>query len=367
MSRTVLSIITALIFLVACNDQGDGILSGGGSAGSGGNQNGGGSGGQSNIWLIPVDEVFDGGPGKDGIPALENPQMISAVEATYLNDDDLVIGYKVGNDIRAYAHKVLDYHEIVNDKVGNQPVAITYCPLTGTAIGWDRIIKGNETTFGVSGLLYNSNLIPYDRATDSNWSQMLLLSVNGNLAGTEVNTFMVVETEWATWKQMYPNTKVNSLITGFNRNYFIFPYGDYRTNDNTILFPFSPIDTRLGTKDRVHGVIVDQVAKVYPINNFGEDVTIILDSFQGKSLIVVGSRSRNFAVSFLDIDGIGSQLQPVQNNSPIILRDGAGNEWNVFGEVVAGPLTGQRLIPTQSYIGYFFAWGAFYPGAEIYQ
>jgi len=364
MSRIFLSIISVLIFLVACNDQDEVDLSGNSGNGGGGNQNGGGGG--NNGWLIPVDEIFDGGPGKDGIPALENPEMITVSQASYLDDIDLVIGFKVGNDVRAYSHKVLDWHEIINDEIGTLKVAITYCPLTGTAIGWDRVINGTETTFGVSGLLYNSNLIPYDRATDSNWSQMLLQSVNGNLIETTIITHMVVETTWGNWKEMFPDTRVNSTNTGFNRNYFRFPYGDYRTNDNTLLFPFFPIDRRLGTKERVHGVIIDKIAKVYPISSFGDNVTIIEDSFQGRNLIVVGSKTRNFAVSFLDPGGIASQLQPVQDNGSIILRDGSGNEWNVFGEVVAGSQTGQKLLPTQSYIGYWFSWGAFYPGAEIY-
>ncbi len=100
-------------------------------------------------WSIDKDKVKSGGPGVDGIPALENPNMISASEAPYLSDNDLVIGYKVGSDIRAYPHKILDWHEIINDEIGGQPVAITYCPLTGTSIAWDRNIDGGTSTFGV--------------------------------------------------------------------------------------------------------------------------------------------------------------------------------------------------------------------------
>ncbi|MGI9543245.1 MAG: DUF3179 domain-containing (seleno)protein, partial [Cyclobacteriaceae bacterium] len=129
---------------------------------TGGPGTGGGSGGNSNDWLVPSNEVLGGGPGKDGIPALETPEMISVAQATYLRDDDLVIGFRSGIDVRAYSHKVLDWHEIINDDVNGTAIAVTYCPLTGTAIGWDRNISGGTTTFGVSGLLYNTNLIPYD-------------------------------------------------------------------------------------------------------------------------------------------------------------------------------------------------------------
>ena len=142
-------------------------------------------------WSIPIAEVLDGGPGKDGIPALENPVFISAENTTVLQDADLVLGFKNGDDVRAYPRIILDWHEIINDNIGDVSLAVTYCPLTGTGIGWDRNIDGNETTFGVSGLLYNTNLIPYDRATGSNWSQILNASVNGSLAGKSADLIHV--------------------------------------------------------------------------------------------------------------------------------------------------------------------------------
>ena len=118
-------------------------------------------------WLIPVNEVFGGGPGKDGIPAISNPKFKPDSTITFLSDDDLVIGVKFEGQLRTYAHLILDWHEIVNDNLGQRYFALTYCPLTGSAIAWDRNLGGEVTTFGVSGLLYNTNLIPYDRATDS--------------------------------------------------------------------------------------------------------------------------------------------------------------------------------------------------------
>src|SRR3990172_4124896 len=129
-------------------------------------------------WLIPKDQIFDGGPGKDGIPALTNPQFASALSTSYLNNNDLVLIIKIGGEIRIYPHPILDWHEIINDDISGTKFTLTYCPLTGSGIAWNRVINGKETTFGVSGLLYNSNLIPYDRASNSNWSQMKMLSVN---------------------------------------------------------------------------------------------------------------------------------------------------------------------------------------------
>ena len=149
-------------------------------------------------WSIPTDDVRDGGPGKDGIPSVDNPQFSTAGEASYLSDNDLVIGMVNGTQVKAYPHPILDWHEIVNDELDGIAVAMTYCPLTGSGIAWDCELDGERTTFGVSGLLFESNLIPYDRKTNSNWSQMRLDCVNGPLQGQKINTFPIIETTWGT-------------------------------------------------------------------------------------------------------------------------------------------------------------------------
>jgi hypothetical protein len=354
------TVVVIMLFLLGCGND-DGL--------SQGNGNNSGS-ASSRDWSIPRGEVFDGGPGKDGIPALESPEFISASSATYLESNDLVLGYKNGSDIRAYPHAILDWHEIINDEVNGKALAITYCPLTGTGIGWSRIINGQETTFGVSGLLYNSNLLPYDRLTDSNWSQMRLDCVNGELLGDKIETFQIVETTWQTWLEMYDDTRVVSTNTGHSRNYNSFPYGDYRTNNNNIIFPFAPNDSRLPAKERVHGVIIDGRAKVYPLAEFINGPILIEDTFSENDLILVGDSQKNFVVSFKSVlsDGhkpVFTLLNGFQNEG-LILSDEEGNLWNIFGEAVEGPRQGQSLTATESYIGYWFSWGAFYSTPEIY-
>lgn len=333
-------------------------------------------------WDIPLYQVFDAGPGKDGIPALENPSMINASEASYLSDDDLILGYKKGNEIIAYPHSILDWHEIINDKINGHAFAVTYCPLTGTGIGWERTIEGDEsilgqksfeTTFGVSGLLYNSNLIPYDRITNSNWSQINLSCVNGPLKGTKINTFPLVETTWKSWKTMYPATQVMSTQTGYSRNYNTYPYGDYKSNNDIILFPTTSNGNTLDSKERVHGIIIDRKAKIYRFETFAENAKLIKDEFQGIPLLIVGNRERNFIVSFERILEDGTELnfsiaseQNGASASPIILVDNEGNKWNIFGESISGPRTGQQLKSTSSFLGYWFSWEAFYPENEIF-
>ncbi len=320
-------------------------------------------------WTVPKAEIFDV-LGKDGIPALENPKMINAEEATYLVDYDLVLGYKLGNDVRAYPHPILDWHEIINDEVNGHPIAITYCPLTGTGIGWERTINGTVTTFGVSGLLYNTNLIPYDRLTESNWSQMRMECINGDLIGIQVETFNVVETTWETWRELYPQTKVVSTETGHDRNYQRYPYADYRSDNDFILFAYRPKDDRLERKERVHGIIVGDKVKIYRFEHFKNEIDLVEDSFKDIPVVVIGSTPHHFIVSFERRLSDGTELTfsvlSTEINGEGVLSDNEGNVWNIFGEAISGPRTGQQLTPTKSLMGFWFTWGSFYPGIEIY-
>lgn len=325
-------------------------------------------------WLVPENEVFDGGPGQDGIPSVDDPVFVSDFSnatLSYLKDNDLVVGVKVGDDVRAYPHPVLDWHEIVNDEIEALPLAITYCPLTGTAIGWNRLVNGQETEFGVSGLLYNTNLIPYDRNSGSRWSQMGLKSVNGDLKGQDIQTHHLVETTWKTWKDLYPNSKVLNDNTGFNRPYGDYPYvnnnGDYRLADY-LIFPINFSDDRLPPKDRVLGVIVDGTARIYTFDKFDfQTVDVVEDVFNGQEIVVAGSKDKNFLVAFNQIlDGTKLSFEAVQDELPVVMQDNEGNKWTLFGQAVEGPRSGQHLENLPSYIGYYFAWATFYPEVCIY-
>lgn len=341
--------LLSVIFLISCESTN--------SPGSGG--------GASGEWLIPSDQVFDGGPGQDGIPALENPAFLNANNQDYLGDNDLVIGLKSGNTVKAYPHPILDWHEIINDEINGKKLAITYCPLTGSAIIWNRVIDGKETTFGVSGLLYNTNLIPYDRETGSRWSQMKLECVNGELIGKFIKTDKLVETTWKTWKEMYPGTAVVSNSTGYARSYGVYPYGDYKTNNNSLLFPIDNKDTRLPQKERVFGLIVAGVAKAYRISSFGE-LTVSNDNSFSRPIVIVGSSSKNFTVAYeRTFNNQKLEFTALENQLPIVMQDNLGNKWDIFGVAVEGPNAGQELKATTSYIAYWFAWAAFYPNTAI--
>ena len=179
----------------------------------------------------------------------------------------MVVGFTDGNSIVSYPHDVLDWHEIVNDNLGELNYSVIYCPLTGTATAWDRTIDGEVTTFGVSGLLYNTNIVPYDRETKSNWSQLYDAAVWGKMKGTKPQNYMVLETKWETWKKLFPDSKVMNLNTGFNRNYGDYPYGNYK-NEEYLIFPVKYHDKRLHEKERVHAIIVNGNARVYRFSSF---------------------------------------------------------------------------------------------------
>jgi hypothetical protein len=175
--------------------------------------------------------VASGGPPKDGIPAIDKPQYTNAAEADHwLLADDVVFGINYQGLLAAYPQRILVWHEIANDTVGGERIFITYCPLTGTAIGFKgQVAPQTASTFGVSGKLVNSNLIMYDRSTDSQWPQILGKAISGSSRGTKLEEFPIVWTTWEKWKKMHPETKVLAPRTGFVRDYGKSgdPYGSY--------------------------------------------------------------------------------------------------------------------------------------------
>lgn len=189
--------------------------------------------------------IVSGGVTQDGIPSIDDPTFLDAAEADqWLDDGDPVFGVARNGDVRAYPQRVLVWHEIVNDVIDGEPLAVTYCPLTGTAQGFER----GETEFGVSGKLLNSNLVMYDRAAESYWPQMLATAVRGPHAGAVLREFSVTWTTWTRWREMHPRTAVLSDETGFARNYNDDPYGSYDPPsgfyaDDSLLFePYSSVD-----------------------------------------------------------------------------------------------------------------------------
>ena len=323
--------------------------------------------------IVPLSEVIGGGPGPDGIPPLEIPGFINDASSSNLSPFEFVVGVKIGDDTRAYPHNILNWHEVVNDQFAidgsTERVTLNYCPLTGSAMLWQAFMESADKTFGTSGLLFNSNLVMYDRETRSTWSQMLEQSISGPQVKRIPDRLQAVETSWGTWKAMYPETLLLSEETGFSRDYTRYPYGAFR-EDQSLLFPVNNADDRrLHRKERVLGINVGTSSKVYPISNFSSQVEVINEVVGDMQVVAAGSSGNNFGVVYnreLE-DCTMLAFEAVQDKLPIVMRDNEGNEWDIFGVAVSGARKGQQLQKTNSYVVYFFAWTAFFPGSQIHE
>ncbi len=213
---------------------------------------------------VPLSEILSGGPPKDGIPELTDPKSLQASPAARLAPEDRVLGIFMNGEAKAYPVRILIWHEIVNDIVGSHPVVVTLCPLTGSGLAFHaKGTSGERILFGVSGRVYNSNLLLYDRATESLWSQLKMQAVTGKMTGTALKPVPLLDTTWRDWRKRHPNTMVLSLDTGHKRDYYRNPYGAYGIRSN-ILFPVSHTSKALHQKALVLGVVRNGQAKAYP-------------------------------------------------------------------------------------------------------
>ncbi len=300
------------------------------------------------------EEVLSGGPPKDGIPSIDEPKFWSAREAdSELRPEDVVFGLVRNGEVKAYPQKILVQHEITNDVVGGEPVAVTYCPLTGTAMGFRR----GETTFGVSGKLVNNNLVMYDRATDSRWPQLLGTAISGEFEGRSLREFRLVWTTWKRWKAAHPETRVLSTDTGYVRNYGQDPYGSYVPNPSgyyvrdSTLFPPLRRDDRLPNKRVVLGARIP-----------GSKSRLAFEKAalrEGKLLSASVGDTASLAVYDPRLD-----TGYVYRNPEDLSFDYAD------GQAVASD--GSRYAPadlpldrTYAFDAMWFAWSGFYPSTEV--
>ena len=361
-NKSVIFVLTLALMLVACgsgdSEDANNII----GSDPGGNSDG--------TWLIPVGKVKDGGPGKDGIPSLDFPDFVGATsaEGNAVADHQLVVGVYMNGSAKAYPHNILDWHEVVNDKVSGVNITLSYCPLTGSAITWKDASLETDRTFGVSGLLYNSNLILYDRATDSNWSQMLQQAVFGPKSGDLLSAKQVltIETTWRQWKIWFPETLLLSEETEFSRNYNLYPYGDYLGSSATLFAVDNQDDERMFAKERALGVMIENGTKIYQISEFDDDFQVLNESIANVPYLVIGSRDSQFALALSRLhDGETLEFQAVFDQQRFLLEDQHGRQWNIFGHGVSEDVNGQRLKMVTHYTAFWFAWTAFFNNLEI--
>lgn len=251
----------------------------------------------------------------------------------------------------------------MNTDHGDESFALTFCPLTGTSLVFPRNIDGVTTTFGVSGLLFNSNLIIYDRDSESLWSQMMLQGVNGKHKNRQKEFVQVIETTWATWKEWYPGSLVLQAPNDRPRSYDEYAYGGYRTNHDLVLFPPKYDFTGYPRKERLLGIVTNNQMfhhrfsefefKEFKSRKIGEEEVLVFGSVEDNYMFAFGSETNTGKK--IEVDNLFSNKEGGQ-----LFQDIDGNIWSIFGVALEGPLKGESLKRVQNYIGYSFAMAAFY-------
>ena len=274
--------------------------------------------------LVLTAEILQGGPPRDGIPSLDYPEFISAGDAGFLKSKDRVLGIELNGVARAYPIRILNHHEIVNDAFGGHAIVVTYCPLCNSGIAFDAKIDGARLEFGVSGLLYNSDVLLYDWQTGSLWSQIMKTAVAGKMKGRRLAALPLAHTTWRDWVERHPETQVLSNGTGFRRDYKTDPYQGYRRT-GSLMFPVAEENSTYRRKSLVLGLEIDGRFKACPFSELNKSPKRFTDEFQ----------ARKFKVQY-----------DKKNYTARIVGDNGDD------------------MPTL--IAYWFAWHAFHPESEIY-
>ncbi|MFN2418844.1 MAG: DUF3179 domain-containing protein [Candidatus Limnocylindria bacterium] len=331
---------------------------------------------------VPLDEFLSGGPGKDGIPAIDAPRFQAIGEVDWLEDQEPVIAFGIGDEWRAYPIQILIWHEIANDVVAGTPVAVTFCPLCHTAIVFDRTVDGTVLDFGVSGNLRHSDLVMYDRQTESWWQQATGRGIVGHYTGTQLAFLPSQLISWAEFRELHPDGVVLSRDTGHNRSYGSNPYVGYDEVDTNpfLLDDSTLIDGRLSPKVRIVGVVIEDDEVAYPLPALAE-AEVANDTVGGEPIVVLWSPGTVSGLGDATVAGgeeVGSavvfsretedgtlEFQPAGEGR---MRDTeTGSVWNLDGMATDGPLAGTELEPIPNDQPFWFAWAIFRPDTNIWE
>jgi hypothetical protein len=296
--------------------------------------------------------IRSGGPGKDGIPAIDKPRFWNASEADrFLRPKDVVFGVVHNGEVRAYPQRILVWHEVVNDELGGENISITYCPLTGSTLGF----FSGESSFGVSGRLLNSNVLLYDRATDTLWPQLLKAAIDGPEVGRQLQQLPVVWTTWERWKARYPKTEVLSTRTGHARDYYSDPYGSYNplggyyASSSRPMFPLMHDDARLPMREVVIGAYTKDGA-----------VAFRKDALRAQKIIDVTLGNAHYVAVY----DPGLDTVHVYHNPAGRTLEYASLSFHADGVRENGKPLG--LEPVLAADVFWFAWAAFYPETKLH-
>jgi len=330
---------------------------------------------------VHYSEILSGGPPKDGIPAIDAPRFASVNQAnSWLKPNEPVIFFQAGSDARAYPIQILIWHEIVNDTVGGVPVALTFCPLCNTAIAFERTVNGRVLDFGTTGRLRFSNLIMYDRQTESWWQQAIGMAIVGQLTGTQLVSRPAAIIAWSAFKAAHPGGQVLSRDTGYDRSYGQNPYQGYdNVNQSPFLYSGPPIPGVLRPMARVLIVVLDGEAVAYPFDAL-KKVHVVNDTI-GKTNVVVlwtpGTASpldtdsiaggRDVGAATVYLRTLAGQPLTFKFDGTNIVDKETGSAWDILGRATSGQLAGKTLTPVVAVNSFWFAWAVYQPHTRVYE
>ncbi len=328
---------------------------------------------------VPYDEFLSGGPPPDGIPPIDNPVYESIDDASeWLADESPVISVEINGEARAYPLAIMTWHEIANTEQGGEPISVTFCPLCNSALVFDRNVEGEILDFGVSGNLRNSDLVMFDRQTESWWQQFTGEALVGEYTGTMLEILPSQMVGFAQFVEEFPDAEVLSRQTGASRSYGTNPYSGYDSNSNPFLFS-GDIDNRLPATERVLAGFVGSAAVAYPFPALQDEV-VINDEVDGQMVVAVWQPGKRSALDQRDIDASrdvgtaaiysreledGTVLTFVEEDG-MITDEQTGSTWNSFGRATEGELEGTRLNQVIAGTHFWFAWNAFQPESIVY-
>jgi len=327
---------------------------------------------------IRFEEIVWGGVRLDGIPPLESAPMVAAQNAAYLEPEDVVFGVAINGDYRAYPLRILDWHEMANDVVGGEPVALAYCTLCGAGVLFSRRYRGDVLSIGTSGFLMRSNKLMYDRGTFTLWNQLTGEPVLGPLAADpgRLDVIPIVTTTWEAWRTANPTTAVLSINTGHRRDYSPgAAYGGYFASPD-VMFP-APTAEGLSPKDRVFALVLGDAARAYPVpdvvearvlNDTIDDQPVVLVAL-GEELSVDGTDRRRGDVSWSAGAAVRAfergEREFAPGSEPRTVVDEQGDAWEVTEEALVGP-DGAQLARLPGHLAYWLGWSSFHPATTLY-
>jgi hypothetical protein len=319
----------------------------------------------------------------DSIPSIDDPKFVDPSEASgWLADREPVVSLELGEEARAYPAQILTWHEIVNDQVTGRPVTITYCPLCNSAVAFSRVVDGRTLEFGVSGKLYKSALVMYDRQTKSLWLHFEGRAIQGPLTGTRLELIPVQLLSFGEWRSQYPDGLVLSRDTGHTRPYGENPYEYYDTKERPYQSFFrGPISPKLPPMARVVGVRLGEKAVAYAYDRIAGTATrgVVHDTVSDQELVVLWStgtasaldqprisNGRDVGASGVFVPIVGGRMLTFEAEDGAFVDRETGSRWTLSGRAVSGPLTGDRLEPVPHLDTFWFAWWGHHPETNVF-